>query len=58
MVSFNIGPLGQGQMEWPILYEVYILVLQFWDVKPTKISYHGKILLMLDLTLGPLFIRN
>ena len=55
VVRFELGPLFQGQMTIAKLksgYNSLLLVIQFWDGKPTyRKSGAGNILVWSDLTL-------
>ena len=62
MVSFDLGPLLQGQMKiakLKVLITRVLLVLEVWDGKPTyRKSWAGILVVWSDLTLDPSFKAN
>ena len=56
VVTFDLGPLIQGQTRRIAKQTVLILVVQVWDGKPTyRKSLAGNLLVWSDLTLDPYF---
>ena len=59
VVTFDLGPLLQGQEGWPnlkVLITHLLLVVQVWDGKPTyRKSWAKNRLMWSDLTLDPSF---
>ena len=59
VVRFYLGSLLQGETrvaKLKVLITCLLLVLEFWDVKPTcRKSWAGNLVMWSDLTLGPSF---
>ena len=56
VVRFDLGPLLQGQTKiakLKVLIAHVLLVLEFWNGKPSYRKWAGNLLVWSDLTFGP-----